>query len=399
MSTTPPPTEDVEVEFNDDIEVIEANDAVQLFSQHSSSIYSLASAPEGQFHGLIASGAGDDCAFLWDVFSGTSLAQLSEFNDSVVACEFSTDSTYLAVGSLDGVVKVWSVEALVHSASLPDKQTVPDPVCELNDFGDTLLSLQWHPKGNFLLVGSGPTAFMYAIPQGTCSRVFAGPDGEVTSLLWANNGKLVVTGHENGALALFSPRDASCLARMNPGTVADPRSTGTDLVVTCLTVHDQSKMIAIGDEVGMVSLFKMVDGQLRRLHCQKVHADSVESLHFVQQGSWLLSASTDETLLLFDVKHNSVRFQLNLGAAATGCSVGLFDGIACAYAMLVSGSIAVVDLGKGCLITSIDGHNSPILTHCFGPSNVLVVGADDGNILVFAPGSIPDEEDENEVME
>jgi len=75
---------------------------------------------------VVATGGGDDRAFIWKVSTGEKLFELSGHKDSVIAVAFSSTGKFLATGGMDGVVKVWESETgkLVVTLEGPDEVIV-----------------------------------------------------------------------------------------------------------------------------------------------------------------------------------------------------------------------------------------------------------------------------------
>ncbi len=78
------------------------------FIGHSSSVSSVAFSPDGKY---LASGSYDSTVKLWSVESQKEVTTLQGHSDYVYSVTFSPDGKYLASGSSDNTVKLWSVES------------------------------------------------------------------------------------------------------------------------------------------------------------------------------------------------------------------------------------------------------------------------------------------------
>ncbi|KAL0228340.1 hypothetical protein RCL1_004483 [Eukaryota sp. TZLM3-RCL] len=374
--------------IDQDIDVIEANDAVQIFGSHTDSVFCLAAAGSPN-SGLIVSGGCDDIAFLWDVYSGVPLAKLTGFSDSVVDVAFSFDSSYVAAASYDSTVRIWKVDDLVSAAS--SNSAIPEPTI-ISDFSEPVEKIQWHPKGNFLLSVSSDALFMHSVPNGRLVRTFTG-SYLPSEGCWINEGKHVAAGFQNGDVSIFSPRDSSIVASCSSGKPENRNSSGILTPITCISASSSTKLLSVGSEDGTISVFTLP--QLKRVLCCSQHSDSIEGLAFLSNDQWLLSSSTDGKLILLEIASKQIRFELNFEESITGMSIREYQGTNdAAYCTLSDGRIIIVDTSRGTVIDTIEGHSTTINAHCFGPDNLLIAGADDGVVLVFSLDPLPQEEEE-----
>lgn len=148
--------------------------SVAHLASHDGSIFGLAAHPIEPL--LVCSGAEDDLAYLWKIDTGEEVAKLSGHTDSVSAVGFSFDGELVATGGMDGKVRVWrrvqgqqggtwawAKWEFLTNLEGPDEVTVSGlrilllfracPPCSLM-FACCNQTLQWHPRGNVLTVGS-----------------------------------------------------------------------------------------------------------------------------------------------------------------------------------------------------------------------------------------------------
>ena len=84
---------------------------------------------------IFATGGMDDKAF---VIKGEEVFELAAHSDTVAVVKFSHAGEFLAVGSMDGTVSVWSLNSLT------------EPLKKLEGPDQEILALDWHPRGPVL---------------------------------------------------------------------------------------------------------------------------------------------------------------------------------------------------------------------------------------------------------
>jgi WD40 repeat protein len=77
------------------------------FLGHNNSVRSITFSPDGKY---LASGSDDTTVKLWSVESQKEIATLQGHRKDVTSVAFSRDGNYLASGSKDSTIKLWSVE-------------------------------------------------------------------------------------------------------------------------------------------------------------------------------------------------------------------------------------------------------------------------------------------------
>lgn len=351
--------EDLEEEIQDD--------SVHSFDGHTDAVFSVAWSPAVQ--GSVATGGGDDRAFLWRVGTSDGTVELggdrdddedddaedAEANasgaaakkqqqqqqqqprrhtDSVVSLAFSPDGSLIASGGLDGLVLLWDTATGEAPASSPPLDEGPS---------DGIEWVCWHPRGRALLAGSEDfLAYLWDTVTGKlmCAPL-AGHGGAVRCGAFTPDGRGVVTGGGEGDATLrrWDPRTGACVASVSGHGYHEAG-------LTCLapaplsveTAGGMSRTLLTGSEDGTARL-AVVEGAAggddgasgaatssssRPLTTFSGHTESVEAVCWVLAPNappLVSSASVDGTLRLWDVATGSERAACEHGDAVNCAAV------------------------------------------------------------------------------
>jgi WD40 repeat protein len=243
---------------------------------------------------LFVTGGQDDVAILWALeevrFVGglkcVERARLLGHTDSVNTVSFSNDGQYVATGSYDATVKIWTAAtgALLHTLEGPAKEV------------EWVL---WHPKGHAILAGSADTmAWMWWAPTGKLMQIFAGHAQGVTTGCWAMGGKLICTGSEDRSVIVWNPR---------AGTPQQHIKALHESNIITICSHPDSPILVTGSEDSQGKVVHIETGRVISTICG--HQESVEHVAFNNYqagtaGSMLLlaTASMDGRVQIFDGK-------------------------------------------------------------------------------------------------
>ena len=225
--------------------------SARSYRGHGDSVYSVDVSPDGQW---CATGSGDDTAQVWRLGDCAPLAALPSGSDTISCVAFNTAGTLLAAGSYDSAVRVYSMAAVQAAgggggggggggaASASTALPTAAPLHTLEGPSGDILFLVWHPKGDVLLAGSSDgTAWMWSTPAAggaaTCMQVFAGHAGPVTSGLFTRDGRLLVTGGEDGSVRVWAPKTGACskVYELGEAPVTALVTSPADAAIVCAT--------------------------------------------------------------------------------------------------------------------------------------------------------------------
>uniref|UniRef100_A0A061QHP1 Ribosome assembly protein SQT1 n=1 Tax=Tetraselmis sp. GSL018 TaxID=582737 RepID=A0A061QHP1_9CHLO len=335
------------------------DDSFHCFEGHTDSVYSVAWSPKHP--DLVASGGGDDMAFLWrvgeDAFQETQgqTYELAGHSDSVVALKFSCDGELLGTGSMDGTVKVWT------SKDGELVQTLEGP-------GEAINWVDWHPKGEVVLAGSEDySVWMWNVRTGRCMQVFSGHGGSVNCGQFTPDGKSVVTGAQDGSLRVWNPKTGECsVALQDHGGQGGP-------------FHRDGAAVSGGDEGG-VHVSNLATGRVAAE--LKGHTDSVECISLSRFLPLCATASVDCSVGVWDTGTATQRSRLEHPQAVNKVACGSDN------ALLVSscldGLLRCWDIRTGQCEREWQGHTQGILDLAVSPDfSMLLTGSDDKTCKMF----------------
>lgn len=333
-----------------------ADDSVQRFLGHSDSVYCVSMHPQ---LGVVASGGGDDKAFLWDSTDGKTLFELSGHKDSVTSVQFNHNGKLLATSSYDGTIKIWETE----SGKL--LQTLEGPT-------EAIEWSCWHPKGNVVLAGSQDGTCWMWLSSGTCMNVFAGHKGSVTCGMFSWDGKLVISGSEDGSARVWDPKTAITLHNFQG------HGYHSDAVVS---LHTHPNNIAVSGSQDCTSkVFHLGNGKV--LGTLQGHEDSVETVEFSFCFPWIASGSLDKNVIIWDF--NTLQQRLSFKHEEAVIKLHWHPSEPLVFTCSMDNTIRLWDARNGRSERVWHGHKQPVLDFALNKdASVLVSASDDQSALVF----------------
>ncbi len=224
----------------------ESKDAVadeSLFTSkmHGDAVYAVAFHPTDEK--TAASGGGDDKAFIFNPVDGTVKHTFEGYADSVSHVSFSSDGTLLAVGTMDGEIRIYNSEdgELLHELSM----------------GSDLECLSWHPKGPVLLGGcTASTVWLWDASTGACMRVLSGHKGAVRAAAFTPSGMSIVSASDDGTTIIWNVKSGQPMFTFKG-------NDGHKAPVACLDVQpvaNPQSLMATGALDGSVHIYSLKTG-------------------------------------------------------------------------------------------------------------------------------------------
>jgi len=357
------------------------DDALGVFRGHGKEpVYCAAWAPGAG--GTVATGGGDDCAFLWKASDpGAPPLALTGHTDSISSVAYSHDGALLATAAMDGRVLVWDVAT--------GRQQ-----CALEGPGDSIEWVQWHPRGHVVLAGSADfTCWMWNGDTGACMQVFSGHSDSVTCGTFTPDGKGLVTGSLDGSVRVWEPRSGQAsLTIQHAGGMF--HSAG----VTALALSGDGNACLTGSEDGGAFVSHpgtgRVLGELAGAHGAKEDAgegeegppgSGVEVVGFCPHLPLLATADTGGKLVLWDAATLTQRSVCMHSPGKAVVALRWHPSAPVAVTGSVDGAVRAWDCRTGACVAERRGHTEPVMDLALSPDGSRCVSAsDDGTARVFS---------------
>ncbi|CCG82860.1 Ribosome biogenesis protein Sqt1 [Taphrina deformans PYCC 5710] len=280
------------------------DESVQGFFEHTDSIYCIAISPSNS--DLCATGGGDDTAYLWSITSGERLSTLSGHSDSITSIEFSFDGQLLATASMDGTIRIWTLQG---------ERVINGDDVKVLEAGSEVLWMQFHPRGHVLIAGtSDSTVWMWHASKGEVMKVFAGHTAASTYGCWARDGKSFASVSEDGTIILWDPVSATPRNRWE--TSQDDRLSGGDMGWNIIALNSSGMICTVGSAEGKAKVINLANGAL--LASLETQTDSIEAIVYATTLPLLAIASIDGSIALYEVPSMKLRSILRHDDAVVG---------------------------------------------------------------------------------
>ena len=348
---------------------------LQTLAEHSSYVWSLAFSEDGK---MLASGSEDRTIKLWDVMTGKCLATLKGHTGwvrSVAFCRNSANrSLYstrniLASGGGDGALKIWDV-------------STGQCLKTLTGHKQRVRSVTFSPDGNKLASGSGDhTIRLWDYEQGQCTKTLHGHSSRLGAIAFSPDGNILASGGEDRAIKLWDVNSSECLKTWQ----------GYASWIQSVAFSPDGSMLASGSENCKIELWHLDTTQDDRSNSRSQnhkdvllgHTGWVCAVDFSPDGNLLVSASSDYSIKLWDVKTKQCIKTLQGHTRWIRTVAFSPDG-----QQLVSGSgdytIKLWDVATGNCLKTWQGHTGWIWSVVFSPDGTTIAsGSEDKTIRLW----------------
>jgi transcription initiation factor TFIID subunit 5 len=326
----------------------------------------------------------------------------------VTSAEVSEDSSLLAVGFTDSIVKVWTLvpqklRAMKSAEQLQDIDREADDVLvrmmddrsaetsrTLHGHNGPVYRVAFSPDRTLLLTCSEDTTVrLWSLQTWTCLVCYKGHIFPVWDVRFAPHGYYFATAGHDKTARLWATDQHQPL-RIFAGHFSD---------VDCIQFHPNSNYVATGSSDRTVRLWDCLTGNHVRL--MTGHKAPIYALCFSVEGRFLASAGADSRVLMWDLAHGHLLAELTghkgpihtlafsrdghiLTSGSQDCSVKLWDFSRLAEEMVLE-DVNVshnpdIKKSDSYLLRSYGTKNSPLLHLHFTRRNVLLaVGMYEGS--------------------
>ncbi|CAG9940993.1 unnamed protein product [Clonostachys rosea f. rosea IK726] len=249
----------------------------QTLRGHTDRVYSISFSSDNS---RLASASADGTVRVWDK-DGICIQTLAEHEDAVRSVSFSDDDMYLASASSDKTIKIWDRKGECSKT--------------LTGHRDEVVSVAFAHR-EFCLVSAdseGQVRVWDKIwdPKGPSEQVFTGHKDWVTSVVFSHNDRFIASASLDGSIRVWT-RTGACYITIAARPGSSISFSPDDSLIACGSSWD-----------GSVNLWNINTG-----HCDLSftgHTDPVTDVAISSDNNWLVSASRDKSLKVWDYTRNS----------------------------------------------------------------------------------------------
>ncbi|KIJ23644.1 hypothetical protein M422DRAFT_148463, partial [Sphaerobolus stellatus SS14] len=250
------------------------------YEGHTHTVYSVSFSPDGRY---IASGSNDYTVHLWSVETGMSVGQpYKGHTDSVNSVSFSPDGRYIASGSYDRTVHLWSVET-----GMPVGQSYEGHTYSVK-------SVSFSPDGRYIASGSDDhTVRLWSVETGmSVGQPYKVHTAPVYSVSFSPDGRYIASGSHDRTVRLWSVETGMSVGQPYQGHTAS---------VGSVSFSPDGRYIASGSGDHTVHLWSVETG-MPVGQPYEGYPDSVNSVLFSPDGRYIASGLDDHTVHLWSVE-------------------------------------------------------------------------------------------------
>ncbi|CZR56697.1 probable periodic tryptophan protein PWP2 [Phialocephala subalpina] len=263
---------------------------------HFDSMNALVYSPDGQ---KIVTTADDGKIKVWDVNSGFCIVTFTEHISGVTACEFAKRGNVLFTASLDGSIRAWDLIRYRNFRTF----TAPTRL--------SFSSLAVDPSGEVVCAGSLDSfdIHIWSVQTGQLLDRLSGHEGPVSSLAFAPNGGVVISGSWDHTVRIWSIFDRT--------QTSEPLQLQADVLDVAFS--PDSRQLAVSTLDGQLTFWSVseaeqqsgVDGRRdvsggrkitdRRTAANAAGTKSFSTIRYSADGTCLLAAGNSKYICLYSV--------------------------------------------------------------------------------------------------
>jgi periodic tryptophan protein 2 len=282
---------------------------------HFDSMNSLTYSPDGQ---RIVTTADDGKIKVWDVNSGFCIVTFTEHTSGVTACEFAKRGNVLFTSSLDGSIRAWDLIRYRNFRTF----TAPTRL--------SFSSLAVDPSGEVVCAGSLDSfdIHIWSVQTGQLLDRLSGHEGPVSSLAFAPNGGVVVSGSWDHTVRIWSIFDRT--------QTSEPLQLQAEILDVAF--RPDSRQLAVSTLDGQLTFWSVseaeqqsgVDGRRdvsggrkvtdRRTAANAAGTKSFSTIKYSADGSCVLAGGNSKYICLYSVDSLVLlkRFTVSINLSLSG---------------------------------------------------------------------------------